>query len=259
MLPRTVVRREPDGEIAESGLVAPYISERSCCQIVIWLQWSAHTAFVQFKVGRRSRVVGTRTGGELGNGRLTSAAGLLLLVLLFLEGLTIPIIHRFLVLHIFVGFVLVPAIALKMASSGYRFAMYYLKNRRYRAVGAPLLPLRLLGPLLVTFTVVLMGSGIELVILGPGHSGIWKRVHIVSFVLWFGVMTVHVLAHSWKAATVGLSEFLPRRASSLTGDSPVSGVITRRSLIVASIVVGIALALSLLPLDSSWATFSGGH
>jgi hypothetical protein len=151
-----------------------------------------------------------KAGGTLGNRRLTSAAGLVLLILLFCEGLTLPLIHRLLVLHIFIGFLLLPPLALKLGSTGFRFAMYYLRSLRYRTAGPPALPLRLLAPVLVISTVLLMWSGVELVIAGPDNAAIWRRMHIVSFVLWFGLMTVHMLAHALRATGEGLSDLVPR-------------------------------------------------
>ncbi|HLI57515.1 MAG TPA: hypothetical protein VKY26_10865, partial [Actinomycetota bacterium] len=156
-----------------------------------------------------------QTGGETGNRRLTSLTGALLLVLLFLEGLTLPLIHRLVQPHIFLGMVLVPPIALKLASTGYRFLMYYGGNARYRAVGPPVLPLRLLGPTLIVATVVLMWSGIELLVLGPNQMGLWKRVHVASFIVWFGLMTIHVLAHLTRAGGDTLAEVAPVQAARL--------------------------------------------
>lgn len=197
------------------------------------------------------------TGGELGNSRLTSLAGLLLLLLLFLEGLTIPLVHRLLVVHIFIGFILIPPILLKLASTGYRFVMYYAGNRRYRAIGPPFLLLRLAAPFLILTTVVLFWSGIELLVLGPQHSGIWKPLHVGSFLVWFCFMTVHVLAHTWKAARLGLSDLLSNPgAVESWRESAVAGVLTRRSLIAGSLVLGIVLAVSFLPMDHSWASWS---
>jgi len=99
------------------------------------------------------------SGGEVGNARLTSLTGLALLVLLFLEGLTLLSLHHLLTVHLFLGIVLIPTILLKLASSGYRFVMYYAGSRRYRALGPPPPLLRLAGPFLVLATLVLFGSG----------------------------------------------------------------------------------------------------
>ena len=48
-----------------------------------------------------------------------------LLVLLAIEGATIPWIRPLLSVHIFVGMLLLGPVALKLATTGYRFARYY--------------------------------------------------------------------------------------------------------------------------------------
>ena len=46
--------------------------------------------------------------------------------------------------HMFIGMVLIPPVLLKLGSTGYCFARYYLDTRAYREKGRPLTPLRLL-------------------------------------------------------------------------------------------------------------------
>jgi hypothetical protein len=52
-------------------------------------------------------------------------------------------------LHVFVGLALIPAVLLKLASTGWRFARYYARSRRYVAQGPPQVAMRLVGPLFV--------------------------------------------------------------------------------------------------------------
>ena len=63
-------------------------------------------------------------GGARGNALLTSLLGAVLLVLLAVEGATIPLIHQLLSVHVFVGLLLLGPVALKLGSTGYRFARY---------------------------------------------------------------------------------------------------------------------------------------
>jgi hypothetical protein len=137
--------------------------------------------------------------------------------------------------------------------------MYYAGNRRYRALGPPPFLLRIAAPFLVLTTVLLFVSGIELLLLGPQQSGIWKMVHVASFILWFCIMTVHVLAHSWKAGRYGLSDLLPNIRFEILRQPRVGGVMTRRSLILGTLILGITLAVALLPLDHSWVSWSSGQ
>ena len=82
-----------------------------------------------------------RTGGADGNELLTSLTGALLIILLAVIGLTIIALGRLLWVHLFVGLILVGPLALKMASTGYRFIRYYTGERTYVAKGPPPTPL----------------------------------------------------------------------------------------------------------------------
>ncbi|MGZ4175234.1 MAG: hypothetical protein ACXVUX_03315, partial [Solirubrobacteraceae bacterium] len=66
----------------------------------------------------RMRLLG---GGTEGNERLTVLTGALLIVLLAVLGITIVRIGQLLWLHLFLGLVLIGPVALKLASTGYRF------------------------------------------------------------------------------------------------------------------------------------------
>ena len=68
-------------------------------------------------------------------------------------------------LHVFVGFVLIPPIVLKLASTGWRFARYYTGTSAYVVQGPPLLAMRVLAPFLVAATVVLFASGVAMGVL----------------------------------------------------------------------------------------------
>src|SRR5579859_3010772 len=95
-------------------------------------------------------------GGSAGNERLTAAAGAILILLLAVIGVTILRIHGLLWVHLFVGMLLIGPLALKLASSGYRFARYYTGSASYREKGPPPLVLRLIAPMVVVSTVVVM-------------------------------------------------------------------------------------------------------
>ena len=68
-----------------------------------------------------------------GNERLTATVGALFLVPIVVELATIVLgVHTFMSLHVFVGFVLIPAVLLKLASTGWRFARYYTRSEASR-------------------------------------------------------------------------------------------------------------------------------
>src|SRR4051794_34861962 len=85
-----------------------------------------------------------RFGGTEGNEILTSATAAILTILLIAEGITIIRRGGLVSVHMFVGMLLIPPVLLKLASTGYRFARYYMGARIYREKGPPLLVLRLL-------------------------------------------------------------------------------------------------------------------
>jgi hypothetical protein len=191
----------------------------------------------------------SRLGGPEGNEILTSATALLLLVLLAAEGVTVVHMSGLLTLHKFLGMVLIPPVALKLASTGYRFVRYYAGSRAYREKGPPLLPLRLLAPVLVVTTVTVLASGVWLLALGY-KSDLVLEVHKVSFIVWIGLFALHVLAYLLRAVRSVRADWgAARRAA-------VPGAGLRGMLVAASLGGGLALALALLNAMSAW---HGGH
>jgi hypothetical protein len=169
-----------------------------------------------------------RSGGPEANERLTATTGLLVVCLLALEGVTIVFIRPLLTLHMFVGIVLIPPVALKLASSGYRFMRYYTGNPAYRGKGPPWLVMRLLAPVLVAATVVVFGSGVYLLATGE-RVGTWVGIHKTAFVVWLAVASLHVLVYVWR---------LP----ALVFDRRAPGFVVRVGLVAAALVVGLWVA-----------------
>ncbi|HEV2952675.1 MAG TPA: hypothetical protein VG015_01115, partial [Candidatus Dormibacteraeota bacterium] len=164
------------------------------------------------------------------NARLTAQLGMLLLILLAVEGFTILGIQRMLPLHIFVGFLVVPPLLLKMGSTTYRFVRYYTRDADFRAAGPPAWAHRLLGPVLIFLTMVLMVTGIGLWLIG--YDPLWVLAHKASFVAWFGLMTIHVLGHLNRAQSLAWVDW----RHPLT-----AGRLTPRNVMVASFILGLAL------------------
>jgi hypothetical protein len=186
-----------------------------------------------------------RTGGAEGNELLTIAIGAVLICLLVAEGITILGIGSLLGPHMFIGMALIPPVLLKLASTGYRFVRYYTHADAYRAKGAPLLPLRLMAPVLVASTIAVFASGVALLLLGHSSDTL-LFLHKASFVLWGAVFGIHFLA------------YLPRLLRSLRADwtatrrHAVGGVDLRAMLVTASVGGGGALAASVLPTIEAW-------
>ena len=193
----------------------------------------------------------TRSGGVDGNERLTAMVAALLLVLLFLVGLTVPVANAQTRLHVFLGVVVIPPVLLKVASTTWRFIRYYSGNFSYRRKGPPLPLLRLLGPIIVLLTLVMLFSGVGLVIVAPAsmHAQL-SQIHHASFFLWFVVTSVHVLAHLKETATYAPRDFFRRTRRQVRGAR-------RRALVtLMSVGVGVVSAWAILPYVSNVTTFS---
>src|SRR5205807_5135221 len=124
-----------------------------------------------------------RAGGVEGNERLTGATGAVLLVLLAVEGVTIVFLRPLISTHVFVGMLLIPPVALKLAATGYRFARYYGRHPEYRLKGPPHPLLRGLAPLVVLATVAVFATGVALLALGR-PSPLVVTLHKGAFVVW---------------------------------------------------------------------------
>ena len=179
----------------------------------------------------------TPESGPAGNERLTAITAIVLIVLLAAEGITILAIRPLLSWHVFVGMLLIPPVALKLGSTGYRLLRYYGGSAEYVRRGPPQFLLRLLAPLVVVSTIAVFGTGVSLVALGPGNNAL-VGLHKASFVVWFGATGVHVLAHVKR---------LPGLAFA-TGP----GAARRLALVTATVLAGAALAVSTLSLASPW-------
>jgi hypothetical protein len=177
------------------------------------------------------------TGGSAGNARLTGRTAAVLLVLLTLEGATILSIRALLLPHVFLGFLLVPPVLLKLGSVGWRMAAYYRSREEYVRLGPPHPLLRaIVAPVLAASTVTLFASGIAVV--ATRRAGLLLALHKASFVVWFGAMSVHVL---WHARS------LPR----LVADR-LPGRRLRLGVLAAALALGLVLALTTIPLADRW-------
>src|SRR3954451_17338964 len=184
-------------------------------------------------------------GGTKGNEILTSATAALLAVLLAAEGVTILRLGGLVTVHMFIGLLLIPPVLLKLGSTGYRFYRYYAGARAYREEGPPLLPARLLAPILVAATLAVLVTGIWMLLLGH-RSDQLLFVHKASFIVFAVAFAVHFLA------------YLPRVVRSVRRDwgsarrRQVRGAGLRGTLVAASLGAGLALSLFLAGQIGSW-------
>ncbi len=181
----------------------------------------------------------------LANTRLTSLVGLVIFVELFLIGITVPAISQLLPYHVILGFALIPPLAIKLVSTSYRFARYYTRNPRYYAAGPPQPLLRIAAPLLVISTIVLFGSGVELMLKGPTalSTQTWRVIHQASFVIWFVLAAFHIASYLPKAVYQGGRDFGLRHLGRIRFSAlRVSGSGGRILVAVAVVLFGVLLA-----------------
>jgi hypothetical protein len=104
-------------------------------------------------------------------------------------------------------------------------------------------------------SVAVIGTGVMLAVTGPGNSGPWVFLHKASFILWFGVMTIHVLNYAPR---------LPRMLAARTGrgaggSSELFSGSGRWLALAVSLAVGIVIAALASHLSSKWGIgFFGG-
>jgi hypothetical protein len=183
-------------------------------------------------IGSTARGLPAERDGVEGNARLTGSAAAILLFLLAAEGATLPAMHALLRPHVFIGFALIPPVALKIGSTLYRFGRYYAGAPSYRRKGPPPTALRLLGPVVVLTTILVLASGVGLLFLSAPWQQRMLTLHKLSFVVWFAAMTVHVIGHILETA-----QLAPRDWATTSAHS-TSGAAARRWALGASVLAG---------------------
>lgn len=203
------------------------------------------------------------TAGVVGNTRLTSLAGVVLLALITLQvassvvfallayNLPLPVGPLYDVVrpvHFFVGFMLMPLIALKLASTGYRFLRYYSGNPDYHDAGPPRAVPRLIAPALIASAIILVASGVEMWSYQNQFRLPWTAIHNVAAFTFVSVVTLHIVLHVREAHRHAAADLagIPPPASMQTGPPP--GAMTRRALLGGGVVFGAALGMG----ASSW-------
>lgn len=210
-------------------------------------------------------------GGTEGNERLTILAGLLLIVLFAALGITILRIGQLLWLHLFLGLLLLSPVALKMASTGYRFMRYYTHNKPYAAKGPPVPGLRILAPAVIGLTILVFASGVVLLFIGPGSSlrSDVLLVHKVTFFAWIAATALHVLGHlpeitrflrisgDTRLEMSAMATRQPASAVRPSGPERLPGGTGRWLSLGTAVVLGLVLAVALIPEFGSWTSRAG--
>jgi hypothetical protein len=189
-----------------------------------------------------------------GNERLTAAVGVLLLAPIVVEIATVLLgVHTFMSWHVFVGLALIPAVVLKLATTGWRFGRYYSRSREYVEHGPPQLLMRLLAPLFVAATVVLFGSGVAMGLLHGNALQIARSLHGPASVIWLLLLGLHVLVYLGRALRGTAEDVLPAERASVPGQS------ARLYALAAAIVCGLVLGAALVPAQHRWINIRHDH
>lgn len=220
---------------------------------------------------RRHDPVAGGSGGPAGNARLTAWTGLVLFVLFVIEVVTTLEVRAMLTWHVVVGILLIPPALLKTGSVCWRILRYYTGDPAYRRAGPPPTGLRVLGPLVILTTLLLLGSGLVLILVGAQRSRqelfsvLGQRIdlltlHQASFLAAGVALGLHVLARTVPALSLAVGWTPGRRRAR----NSVPGGRSRLVLVVASLAAAGVAATLLLPTAASWRNerffhFDGDH
>ena len=184
-------------------------------------------------------------GGSAGNEQLTALVAAVLLLLLAIEGATLLRLGSLLTVHAFIGMLLIPVVALKLASTGWRLLRYYRHGEEYVRRGPPHIVLRaVVAPLIVLSTFVLLATGVALLVLDQ-TSGTIVGLHKASFIVWVGATGVHVLAHALKVPPLLRAQ--------------IPGARLRLALVAGVVLAGGVLATATLPAADRLQDRLSGH
>ena len=75
-------------------------------------------------------------------------------------------------------------------------------------------------------------------------------LHKASFIVWFGAMSIHVLAYARGAARDAVADWGRHRLGGSRG---------RVALVVTALVAGVAVAFATLPLAGPWSHWAALH
>ncbi len=189
------------------------------------------------------------TGGTEGNERLTSIAGALIFVLLAAEGVTILSVRSLFTAHAFIGVMLIGPLSVKLGSTGYRFFRYYTGSEPYRWKGPPQPVLRILAPVLAASTLAVIGTGVALLVAGPNAGRSLIGLHKASFIIWFGVASVHIVYYMWRVPGVVLRDW------SGAARLQAAGASLRLAIAGAGLALGVVAAVAFLPAMSTWTSW----
>jgi len=183
------------------------------------------------------------------NERMTALAGMILLGLMMVELVAAANLHALLSVHVYVGVLLAGPLVVKLGSTGYRFLSYYTGTSAFVHRGPPSLPLRILAPLLVAMTLLVLGSGIGLLVTGPALAGSLLPIHNISALVLLPIIVIHIVAHIRRAPRLVANDWRKQSAEQVPGRGRRLGVN------LGALMLGAIAALLLLPAAAPWFTW----
>ena len=153
--------------------------------------------------------------------------------------------------HVFVGVSLSGPLVVKLGSTGNRFLRYYTGSPAFVRRGPPRLVLRVLAPLLIATTLVVIGSGIGLMVTGPRSAGLLLPLHGISVLVWLPLIAIHVFAYLWRVPRLVANDW-----SKQAGRSLVPGRGRRLGVNLGALLLGAIAAVLLLPGATPWIAWS---
>src|SRR6266566_9937698 len=186
-----------------------------------------------------------------GNERMTALAGAVLLVLILVEFVSAAILRTLLTIHVFVGVLLVGPLFVKLGSTFWRFLRYYTGSPAFVRRGPPHLALRLMAPLLIATTLVVIGSGIGLVVTGPHSAGRLLPLHGFSVLVWLPLIAIHVFAHTRRVPRLVTDDW-----SKPSGKSLAAGRGRRLGVNLGALLAGAVAAILLFSGAAPWIVWS---
>jgi len=187
----------------------------------------------------------------VGNERMTALAGAVLLVLILVELVSAAILRTLLSIHVLAGVLLAGPLVVKLGSTFSRFLRYYTGSPAFVRRGPPHLALRVMAPLLIATTLVVIGSGIGLVVTGPSSAGPLLPLHGFSVLVWLPLIAIHVFAHILRVPRLVADDW-----SKPSGKSLAAGRGRRLGMNLGALLAGAVAAILLFPGTAPWIVWS---
>ena len=192
-----------------------------------------------------------RQSSVVGNERITALAGAVLLVLIVVELLSAAVLRTLMPIHVFAGVPLAGPLVVKLGSTSWRFLRYYTGSPAFVRRGPPHLALRLMAPLLIAAMLVVIGSGIGLIITGPGSAGLLVPLHGFSVLVWLPLIAIHTFAHILRLPGLVKDDWCKS-----SGKNNISGRGSRLGVNLGALLAGLVAAILLFPGAAPWTIWS---